>query len=177
MAAGPQDELGPETHQTGSYTPWAIENDPSRSFLPKPSFAPASERNSGIYTPSTPSASNFLLSKPEAVTPDADASSRPTQRRRAVLVLFAVMVLVVVIVAIAVPVAVIKRKASTAAATAGGSQAPNGPSGKGSPGSKTAVWGGDGSTVTTLNGTTFTYNNKLGGICRFFSLKIVIRSD
>lgn len=170
MTAGPQHEPGPETHQTGTYTPWANEDDPTRSFLPKPSFAadPSSERNSG-YAASSPSASNFLLSKTEAAAPDVDAPVRPKQRRKAVWVLIAVAVLVVVIVAVAVPVALIKRKSTSAAAAVGGSQTPNGPSGKGSPGSKNAVWGGDGSTVTTPNGTTFTYNNKLGGICEFFS--------
>jgi hypothetical protein len=145
----------------------------ARGFLPKPSFSanPSSGRNSGIYDQSSPLASGFLLSKAEAVSPEIVAPLRPKWKRKAVLALIVIAILVVVIVAVMVPVyfAVIKPKNATTTTTDGGSQTANGPrptGSSGSPGSKSVVSGGDGSTVTTPNGTTFTYKNQFGGICK-----------
>lgn len=160
--------------QMGTYTPLLIEDDPladARAFLPKPSFPtnPSSGRDSGIFDQAadSPTASRFLLSKAEAVQVDAPVQHRP--RRRPFLVLIVIIVLLVVIVAIMVPVYLTVIKPKTAATTTGSHSAsgpqPSGSSG--SPGTKSAVFGGDGSTVTATNGTTFTYNNKLGGICKF----------
>lgn len=157
--------------QTTSYTPLPTEYDPMAAFLPKPSFPsdPSSERNSGIYDQSSPATSGFLLAKREAVSQETDSPVRPKPKRRAIMVVIVIGILLVVIVAIVVPVYFTVIKPKNASAT-GSSTTANGPQPSGSsgaPGSSSAVFGGDGSTVRASNGSTFTYNNKLGGICEF----------
>ena len=92
--------------------------------------------------------------------------------KRRVFWLVAIAAVVVVIVAVIVPVyfTVIKPKNNT---VSGGSKnpdqsssQPSPTSGPGSPKSpKGLTTGGDGSTVTTDNGTEFTYHNPFGGFC------------
>jgi hypothetical protein len=95
------------------------------------------------------------------------------------LVLIALVVLVVLLVAIVVPIyfTVIKPKtnAATGGTTASGAAAPTSSSHPKSP-THSTITGGDGSTVRTSNGTTFTYNNKFGGICELiFTSRILGR--
>jgi glucan 1,3-beta-glucosidase len=75
------------------------------------------------------------------------------RRHRRIWLCIALAIVAVVAIAIAVPIAVIKHKHNhSAAGQTGSSTAKN-----------AAVTGGDGSTVTTANGTTFTYKNSFGG--------------
>jgi hypothetical protein len=177
----PDDEAHPRDPRDAlaAYAPVYMADDPTadaRAFLPKPSFpADSSGRNSDIYGESSPSASGFLLSKTEAAS-GAGAPVRPEQGRRKIgLVLLVIAILVVVVVAVVVPVylLVIKPKSAVEATTAGASQTGNSPRPSSSPGAKSAIWGADGSTITTANGTTFTYKNKFGGICEFRFFRVL----
>jgi len=124
------------------------------------------------YVQSTPNESALLVTDKESqpenfVTPPSSPSSKP--RRRAVLLpLIVSAVLIVLAIAVVVPVyfVVIKPKNNRTSQpskppqpTSSGSSPPK------SPNSAGAIWGGDGSTVKASNGSTFTYHNKLGGIC------------
>lgn len=79
---------------------------------------------------------------------------------------------VVVALAVALPVSLIHKHTSTSGATAsGGSSSGNGGNGGGGGGNgggkgttTLATWGGDGSTVTKDDGSTFVYRNSFGGI-------------
>lgn len=90
-------------------------------------------------------------------------------RRRKLFWIAGAVLLLVIIAAIAIPVAITKshKSSSNAATKPPGSPSPSsGPgSGPGSdPPSGGPTTGGDGSTITTADGTKFTYNNKFGGL-------------
>jgi len=103
----------------------------------------------------------------ETVTP-----VQPNRRRRWLLILAALLGLIVVVLAVILPVyfTVIKKKDGRDAGASDGlgaeqsdSQTSAGPTSTGSAEPAFATSGGDGSTVTTEEGTTFTYNNAFGG--------------
>ncbi|TFK68459.1 glycoside hydrolase [Pluteus cervinus] len=147
---------------------------------PRASFLAATDSSGSvrdITAPSTPAQNNAPLLPAshrfandsevqlEKTTPDAE---EPKPRRwRLYLGLLALLVVVVLVVVLPVFFTVIKPKqnavnesshGSSSAPTAHGSSpsgAPAVPSG--------AITGGDGSTVTTVDGSTFVYNNQFGG--------------
>lgn len=127
----------------------------------------------------TPSANALLVPETEKGDEEGLEENAPGQpeRRRSLftrrlfwLAVIAVVVVVVLIVILPVYFTVIKPKNNT---TTGGVKTPNqsGPqpsptSNPGNPKSpKGLTTGGDGSTVTTDNGTQFTYHNPFGGFC------------
>lgn len=175
--ATPQD-----SPRIGSQTPLypADDFDPTTLHEPRPAFLSAGTESPSLRDsyaqPGTPTESGMLLANKESLGSSSEEFGRARAlaeqskpRRRSLLVLIALLILVVVLVAIIVPVyfTVIKPKVNvTAGGTTSGAPAPTSSSHPKKP-THSSLWGGDGSTVTTINGTTFTYNNKLGGICEF----------
>ena len=91
-------------------------------------------------------------------------SGTPARRRRRLLLL-GVIALIIIAIAVAVPVGVVVGHKNKVNAAEGGSGSGGSSGGSGGNGGKNGpTSGGDGSTVTTEDGTTFTYTNKLGGI-------------
>ncbi|KAI5120169.1 hypothetical protein M0805_008436 [Coniferiporia weirii] len=90
-------------------------------------------------------------------------------KRRRPLLLAGCAALILIAAAIAVPVGVVfgtKKSSNDSASSSSGASNPSSPTGGGSnnpPTSNAITSGGDGSTVTTEDGTTFTYVNKFGG--------------
>lgn len=103
----------------------------------------------------------------------ATARKRPFYKKPWFYVLLAAAAVVVAL-AVALPVTLIKKNHDTSSASAsGGSSSGGGSSGNtgggGGGGSTTtnlATSGGDGSTVTKADGTTFVYHNSFGGFCK-----------
>jgi len=134
-----------------------------------------SPRTSSYQQTPTPYESAAMLAprkeefaEPPVAEPPAE---KPKRRSLWLLALVALAALAVVIIAVIVPVyfKVIKPKNNTTVASSGGgasSTVSPGPTttSPSKPTSTGGVSGGDGSTIRTANGTTFTYNNKFGGI-------------
>jgi len=151
---------------------------PSLPFLAEGS-ATESSRNS--YVQPTPFDSGTLLpmTKNEDFTGEGEEDPAPpppspqkAKRRPLLLILVGLVALIVVVLGVMLPVyfVVIKpRNATSSQPTASGTNSTGGTGGGGTsqppPSSTDAITGGDGSTVKANDGTTFTYNNKLGGIC------------
>ncbi|KAJ7578638.1 glycoside hydrolase family 5 protein [Mycena floridula] len=117
-----------------------------------------------------PSSPNSNRSSPplkqELNVPDEDP--RPPKRRRAIYCLGCLAVLIIVILVVILPVyfAVIKPKNNKTNLSDNGSNSDgqgDAPSGTGTPSKSTLTTGGDGSTVTTDDGSTFVYKNQFGG--------------
>jgi aryl-phospho-beta-D-glucosidase BglC (GH1 family) len=110
---------------------------------------------------STLSSQPRFLSEKQAVYP-----SKTSKSRRNTIILSALGGLLLLIVAIILPVyfLAIKHNSNKAASSehSGTATAPS-PSGTKSPTSQNLITGGDGSTVTMDDGTTFTYHNPFGG--------------
>ena len=102
-----------------------------------------------------------FLSEKQAVYP-----SKTSKSRRNTIILSALGGLLLLIVAVVLPVyfLAIKHNSNKAASSqqSGTATAPS-PSGTKSPTSQNLITGGDGSTVTMEDGTTFTYHNSFGG--------------
>ncbi|KAI0079030.1 glycoside hydrolase [Panus rudis PR-1116 ss-1] len=166
-----QTTLSPAPHTPSS-------TDADANFLVPPNHAhPArldsfssipndSARNSYLAsTPNTPDPSRALLNEhavsggDSAVDHDHLTSASPNRsRRRLWLILLGVSVaLIVVVLAVVLPVVfvVVKKHRGSSGASGGSTANPHSPTG--------ATTGGDGSSVTTADGTTFTYTNKFGG--------------
>lgn len=111
-------------------------------------------------------------------------SPRQQSKRRFWLILGIIILALLIIAAVGIPVYifVIKPRLNSTtdgAKTDGGSHTGTGNTGTGTNGSKdptddAVVMGYDGSTVTTENGTTFTYKNSFGGASCLFSLAVLI---
>lgn len=110
----------------------------------------------------------------------ADYAARPPFYKRAWFWLLSLLALAIVVVAVVVPVyfTVIKPKQHNTVSSGASSGAASNGNGSGSTtgGSSTAApkpvqtavtTGGDGSTVTMEDGTTFTYKNQFGGFCEY----------
>ena len=93
-------------------------------------------------------------------------------RRKRLLLFGGLAALVIIAAAVAIPVGIVvsnnnkksKSSSDTSSGNGGSSGGSNNPSGSNSPSNKNPTTGGDGSTVTTDDGSTFTYVNKFGGI-------------
>ncbi|SRR6266550_744288 len=99
---------------------------------------------------------------------EKNAAYAPThaKSRRGILVLVVLIALILVIAAVIIPVYFTVIKPKTDAAGSGGSSSTKTAQGA-TPTQVAIVTGGDGSTVTMDDGTTFTYNNKFGGYWYF----------
>jgi len=164
---------------------WSL-REPHPPFLAAgPSIANDSPRDSYVEpTPYDPYDSGSLLPVTknedyrEEEDPVAPPPSSPKAKRRPLLLLLVGLVaLIVVVLAVILPVyfTVIKPRSvrtSQSSSNGGGNATPTSTGGGGTtphtpPSSTNAITGGDGSTIKSSDGTTFTYNNKLGGICKF----------
>ncbi|KAJ7590552.1 glycoside hydrolase family 5 protein [Mycena floridula] len=133
-------------------------------YPPRPTFV--SEHSSSVQSSPSSSTSRLHLNKNETDSEYGSERKRPPLSKKGrsgkfwILCVLAV-ILVVVVVVVALYFAVIKPKNDKDRSSGSGS----GSSDNSDPGwsSSTFTTGGDGSTVTLENGTTFTYNNKFGG--------------
>lgn len=148
---------------------------------PQPQFLDADSRRASSITKGPDSVigdSSAALGAKEVATseliePDGaavEAAEQPPRKKRtALLALVALGVLAVVVLAVILPVyfKVIKKKDANTGSNSAGSTGDNtnDPAGSPTPTSTPtrATSGGDGSTVTTEDGTTFTYSNNFGG--------------
>lgn len=143
----------------------------SSPVTPRDSYAPSthvSNNNSGPLLP--PAGKNET---DEYLDEQARSPSRK-KRRPALLILIGLTILVVIVLAVILPIyfTVIKPKQRNHSGSSGSNTDPAGTGpkgeGKGDPESPTgATSGSDGSTIIGEDGTTFTYNNKFGGFCKF----------
>ncbi|KZP09032.1 glycoside hydrolase family 5 protein [Athelia psychrophila] len=98
-----------------------------------------------------------------------EENGKKRSSRKMLLGLAALGALIVVVLVVILPVyfTVIKKHNSSASSSGGGGATGAGGGGGGSPGSspgsKAAITGGDGSTITMDNGSNFTYSNAFGG--------------
>jgi hypothetical protein len=164
---------------TPSQDPWLLQ-PPRASYLEQtPESVSASSRGSvALHSGGNNSP---LLAQDEKrlseafVSPELPNSGpSPPSRKRSVVTrpifwIIALAVLIIVVVAVIVPVyfLVIKPHSSDSESSASG--APSGTGGSGGSGStgKSLTTGGNGSVVTTSDGTTFTYINNFDGFCKF----------
>lgn len=152
---------------------------------PRPPFVGAASSDSPreSYLEPTPNASGTLLAPKAGVDHEKAQSSSatpPRKKPRWLLLAAIVAALIIVVLAVILPVyfTVIKPKNNNMSSTSSPVGVPDGPGGT-SPGpagpSATPTeptWGGDGTTVRATDGTTFTYQNKFGGICEYWSFSI-----
>lgn len=149
--------------------------DASNSTLPRDSYVPSTPGGSGPLLPAVTNVEPDEAAEPE---PTRDVVSSKAKRRPLVLWLAALAALTVVVLAVVLPVyfTVVKPRRSQSAGggvrppasdsnppgedPAGGSESPETP--------QRATTGGDGSTIITEDGSSFTYTNKFGGYCEFF---------
>ena len=163
-----------DTLQVASYTPLPVEEDTSVFVEPRPQFlsvqspSPRSSSFQGSYGQSE--TGDLLANKEPYGGSPVDGSTPPKPRRRLLIALVALVLVALIVVAVVVPVyfTVIKPKNNTAAASPTGAPQPSSSSTtKHPPTSTSTIFGGDGSTIKASNGSTFTYNNKFGGMCEF----------
>lgn len=146
---------------------------PFNSFTPQDS-AHSSPTNSATFLPAV------NKSEPDGSLHETYRNPSPPRKgRRAILWLVLLAGIIIVVLAVVLPVyfTVIKPKNNTfsSSPTSSGQSSSSGgsPSGSGSPNSGTPssaiTTGGDGSTIKTEDGSTFTYTNKFGGYCECIS--------
>jgi hypothetical protein len=156
--------------------------EPPRAPFLAPSAVPLdsdSPRESSYLTP-TLNGSGALLNatKLETYAEDAITPASSKSKRRSVILVVFLVALVLILIAVVVPVyfTVIKPKKNVANSNSPGVEpGPNSGGGSGggstpSPGSPTAITGGDGSTIHAADGSTFTYKNSFGGFCKSFTI-------
>ena len=106
-------------------------------------------------------------------------SAEPSRKRsiltRPIFWAVASLSLAIVVVAVVVPVyfLVIKPHSNLSSSPSTPSGAGGGGGGSGGPSGKSLTTGGNGSTVTTSDGSTFTYINNFGGFCEFAYSSVV----
>lgn len=140
---------------------------------PRDSYVQAPE-NSSPLVPETEKRNN------EAYGLESSASSLPKKRSlfgRPLFWLIALAVVTIIVLAVVLPVyfVVIKphnsNSNSTGASGGGGGGTSGGGSGSGNPPpAGVSTTGGNGSLITTADGTKFTYLNPFGGICKLYHL-------
>ena len=176
-------------------TPYAVANfplpstsdddirEPHPPYMASSSVPFTSDSPRESYLNTTPNGSGALLANKHegyAEQPILPITSPKSKRRSVVLVVLLLVALAAIIVAVIVPVyfTVIKpklnqsNKSNTSGGGGGGSSPNSGsPGGGGStpPGSSNPITGGDGSTITAADGTTFIYHNSFGGFCKCFT--------
>jgi len=168
-----------DTLQVASNTPLPVDDsldlaEPRPQYLSVHSPSP---RNSSFRDSYGQSESGILLAnkEPYGGSPlDQNGPSPPPKPRRRPLLIAIPALIVVALIAVAVIVPVyfkvIKPQNNTATSSSAGAPQPSSSSTKKPPSSASTVHGGDGSTIKASNGSTFTYNNKFGGMCEFYSM-------
>lgn len=165
---------------------------PNPSFLPQrgsvgSSFGPTEPVSDNTYpsdslNPLDPflGGSTYVQDKPEPNSEDTPVQTHSTRRSRLLLALVVCIILIVVAIALGVHFGNSPRKKSVNNATSGHASSGSSPASAAAsaaasaslasasasasaPTSTSVVFGGDGTVVTTDQGTTFTYVNKFGG--------------
>jgi glucan 1,3-beta-glucosidase len=167
-----------DTPRTAIHTPLPLDNDDAFILEPPRASHLFSDSSRTSYAPSTALQSNnnsgaLLPAVGKAESDEfANERSRPTKTSRKPLIFaLALAGIAVVVLAVVLPIyfTVIKPKQrNTIASTSSPSGAGGGTTGGGgggNTGSSRVTSGGDGSTVTMNDGSTFTYSNKFGGFC------------
>lgn len=184
-AAAGADDLQPPTalarlNSTPSNLSVAGSSNPPANNLPyRNSLAPTAAGSAQHLGGSDKEAA--LSDAPRGTSPYPDLSGRQAEaddgsknsRKKLFFVLGGVAAFIIVAVAVAVPVAITQTKKSSSSSNSSSSEpSTTGPDNSGtgetggptSSGPTSAVTGGDGTTITTDKGTTFTYVNKFGGV-------------
>nr|ADX07338.1 putative ectomycorrhiza-upregulated exo-beta-1,3-glucanase GH5 [Flammulina velutipes] len=126
----------------------------------------------GTDSGTTPATSTTFLPKAEQDSYDGEQPTKKNWKKRPLVWIIALAALVVVVLAVILPVyfTVIKDKDSSSSSSSSPSGGNGGGNGNGSGGNNdpdtdtnAAVTGGDGSTITLSDGSTFVYENKFGG--------------
>ena len=153
-------------------------DEPRLPFVEADDLA-ASESTRDSYVQGTPfdSGTALQVTKNEDYAGEEDSVPLPpkTKRRPLLLIFVGLVALIVLVLVVMLPVyfIVIKSHNASPSKPSSGSQSGSNSTSGGHggnpppPSSKDAITGGDGSTVKASDGSTFTYNNKLGGICEF----------
>ncbi|KAI0337316.1 glycoside hydrolase [Trametopsis cervina] len=135
--------------------------EPARFSAISPSLANTSTNTSFIGSPMAEQAEPILTTTAEPTNYDekaAEPRARP-RRRWPIIALAALVAAVVIALAVALPVTLVHHKHSSGSggsgSTGGSASNPESPTG--------AVTGGNGTLITTEDGTTFTYVNNFGG--------------
>lgn len=135
----------PEAEHSGAY-----HDDPH-----DPEYIPGSGRGASSDSP------RYLAEKRSAYTVSRVKS------KRGLIIAGSILAAVIVLVAVVVPIYFVVIKPKSSSSSNDSSASPSSPTStstsSGQPGSAVVVTGGDGSTVTTEDGTTFTYSNPFGG--------------
>ena len=135
----------------------------------------------GTDSGTTPATSTTFLPKAEQDSYDGEQPTKKNWKKRPLVWIIALAALVVVVLAVILPVyfTVIKDKDSSSSSSSSTSGGNGGGNGNGSGGNNdpdtdtnAAVTGGDGSTITLSDGSTFVYENKFGGYCACSSSQI-----
>lgn len=159
-----QEEFNPATLVDEPYTPLAT----TRPFLGTPqqtprdsSYSPPSPTNSSPLLPASDAAEKGLPARPQY-----GALVQP-KNRRFLKKLFIIVPAVLAILALVITLPIVLTKRTSHAASSHSSEPAAGPSETAQPTARPtgAITGGDGSTVTKEDGSTFIYNNSFGGIC------------
>lgn len=144
--------------------------EPARFSLVAPSLQDA---DSSVDAPATPDLTRPMLTpgntqeklEEDDVKPVVVPSSN--RRRRVFYILAAVIAAVVIALAVALPITLIHKHRNSSSSA----NSPHSPLPTANPESPSgALSGGNGSLITTEDGTTFTYVNNFGGFCAFLPL-------
>lgn len=150
------------------HTPLPAEDDPPRvSYID--SDASARESKYSSHGGSLP----LLVGQDKIAELGVKPPDVKSKKRLLALLIFAALALAIIILAVILPVyfTVIKPKNShdSPASVPGSVHNPDNHNGSSTGSSPVLTTGGDGSTVTTDDGSTFTYTNKFGGFCEYLS--------
>ena len=104
------------------------------------------------------------MAYPPSSPPRADSGVGSKKSKRPWIIGGAVALVAIIAIAVAVPIAIKHTSSSSSSSSSNnGGGSSNGGAGGGDAGTSSITIGGDGSTVTMEDGTTFTYNNTFGG--------------
>lgn len=140
---------------------------PTRFDGPAPSLTNSSTHTSFVGSPIAEQGQPMLVATDDPVdyNEKAPVASHRRRKRWPIFVLVGVVAAIVIALAIALPVSLVHH-GSQGSRASGSETGPSGPASN--PHSPTgAISGGNGSQVTTEDGTTFTYVNSFGGFCTF----------
>jgi len=141
---------------------------PGTAGTPRDSYVQAPESSSPLV-PEVEKRDNEVYGEELRVV---SSSNKRSLFKRPLLWVIALAIATIVVLAIVLPVyfVVIKPHSSSLSGTSGGGTSGGG-SGNGNPAPPgVTTTGGNGSVITTADGTTFTYLNPFGGICKLYHL-------
>lgn len=152
---------------------YALNNNPDSVRGSRPGSAAMTSPFNDPRSPGTPADDAYDASAPLAnnspepryLSEKQAAYANPSKSRRRVIILSAIAALIIIAAAIVAPLVAIKHHSNNRSSSSNPSKSStsSAPSASSTSSSKTATSGGDGSTITMEDGTTFTYKNPFGG--------------